>query len=176
MGLMFAVRDTTSAALSWFFWLLSMNPFVESKIIEELTPQNSIPEAPNAGILLDIDVILCSYAMGRMEFIWGEHCLEFKPERWISEAGKVRLETSSKFLAFSSGPRICPGKELAFTRLKAVLATIIHNYHVQVVEGQEVTHVISSLLYIKNGLKVKDHQKMDLITRAVQIFCKPGRR
>ncbi|KAK1402858.1 alkane hydroxylase MAH1-like [Heracleum sosnowskyi] len=35
-GLMAAGRDTTSAALSWFFWLLWKNPLVESKILEEI--------------------------------------------------------------------------------------------------------------------------------------------
>jgi cytochrome P450 len=31
-----AGRDTTSSALSWFFWLLSLNPDVESNILKEL--------------------------------------------------------------------------------------------------------------------------------------------
>ncbi|KAG7593890.1 Cytochrome P450 [Arabidopsis thaliana x Arabidopsis arenosa] len=31
-----AGRDTTSSALSWFFWLLSMHPEVEDKILQEL--------------------------------------------------------------------------------------------------------------------------------------------
>ncbi|KAJ6426020.1 hypothetical protein OIU84_026574 [Salix udensis] len=31
-----AGRDTTSSALSWFFWLMSVNPDVERKILKEL--------------------------------------------------------------------------------------------------------------------------------------------
>ncbi|KAK6940710.1 Cytochrome P450 [Dillenia turbinata] len=34
-----AGRDTTSAALSWFFWLLSKNPEVENKILNEITEE-----------------------------------------------------------------------------------------------------------------------------------------
>ncbi|KAK6937834.1 Cytochrome P450 [Dillenia turbinata] len=34
-----AGRDTTSAALSWFFWLLSKNPDAENKILKEITEE-----------------------------------------------------------------------------------------------------------------------------------------
>lgn len=36
LNLMIAGRDTTSSALTWFFWLLSKNPNVENKIRQEL--------------------------------------------------------------------------------------------------------------------------------------------
>ncbi|KAI8536039.1 hypothetical protein RHMOL_Rhmol10G0224700 [Rhododendron molle] len=56
----------------------------------------------------------------RMNFIWGDDCSEFKPERWISEGGTIKHEPSYKFLAFNAGPRTCLGKEVAFTQMKAV--------------------------------------------------------
>ncbi|XP_071912575.1 alkane hydroxylase MAH1-like [Coffea arabica] len=95
------------------------------------------------------------YAMGRMESIWGKDCKEFKPERWISERGRVKHEPSYKFLAFNAGPRTCLGKEVAFTQMKAVAAAIIHNYNIQLVEGHPVIPNVSVILYIKNGLKVR---------------------
>ncbi|XP_039029294.1 alkane hydroxylase MAH1-like [Hibiscus syriacus] len=36
LNLMLAGRDTTSSALTWFIWLVSRNPIVENKIIDEL--------------------------------------------------------------------------------------------------------------------------------------------
>ncbi|XP_076960986.1 cytochrome P450 94A1-like [Bidens hawaiensis] len=39
----FAGRDTTSAALTWFFWLLFKNPTVENKIIEEINEKSDSP-------------------------------------------------------------------------------------------------------------------------------------
>ncbi|KAM3316405.1 hypothetical protein ACQJBY_034484 [Aegilops geniculata] len=38
VNLLLAGRDTTGAALSWFFYLLSKNPRVEQKILDELAP------------------------------------------------------------------------------------------------------------------------------------------
>lgn len=100
-------------------------------------------------------VMFSLYAMGRMKFIWGEDCLEFKPERWISERGTIKHEPSYKFLAFNAGPRTCLGKEVAFTQMKAVAAAIIHNYNVKVVEGHHVTPNVSIILYMKHGLKAR---------------------
>ncbi|KAJ9670878.1 hypothetical protein PVL29_027051 [Vitis rotundifolia] len=42
VNFLLAGRDTTSAALTWFFWLVSKNPLVEAKIREEL--KETIPE------------------------------------------------------------------------------------------------------------------------------------
>ncbi|KAL2528182.1 Cytochrome [Forsythia ovata] len=105
-------------------------------------------------------VIFSLYAMGRMESIWGKDCLEFKPERWISERGTIKHEPSYKFLAFNAGPRTCLGKEVAFTQMKAVAATIIHNYQVEVVKGHKIAPNCSIILYMKNGLKVRISKRL----------------
>ncbi|XP_009615501.1 alkane hydroxylase MAH1-like [Nicotiana tomentosiformis] len=102
-----------------------------------------------------LKILFSLYAMGRMESIWGKDCLEFKPERWISERGTIKHEPSYKFLAFNAGPRTCLGKEVAFTQMKAVAATIIHNYQVQVVEGHPIKPNTSIILYMRYGFKVR---------------------
>ncbi|KAA8530939.1 hypothetical protein F0562_005602 [Nyssa sinensis] len=91
--------------------------------------------------------------MGRTKSVWGNDCLEFKPERWVPEKGGIKIEPSKKFLVFSSGPRSCPGKELSFLRMNAIAAAIIHNYHLQLAEGHPVTPAISIILHMKHGLK-----------------------
>ncbi|KAH0682141.1 hypothetical protein KY289_019893 [Solanum tuberosum] len=90
-----------------------------------------------------------------MELVWGKDALEFKPERWISERGTVKHEPSYKFFSFNAGPRICLGKEVAFTQMKAVAAAIIHNFHVEMVKGHEVCPNVSVILYMKHGFKVR---------------------
>ncbi|RHN78248.1 putative cytochrome P450 [Medicago truncatula] len=51
--------------------------------------------SPNTRLLYSL------YAMGRMEQIWGEDCMEFKPERWVSERGHIIHVPSYKFIAFN---------------------------------------------------------------------------
>ncbi|CAL9091122.1 unnamed protein product [Musa textilis] len=203
MNFMLAGRDTTGAALTWFFWLLCKNPVVESKILEEFssTPLRKQRSSSNDLTIFDTEelsklvylhaalceslrlfppvpfehkaalrheilpsghrveagtkILVSLYSMGRMEGIWGKDCLEFRPERWISEKGRVRHEPSYKFMSFNSGPRTCLGKEVAFTQMKAVVAAMVYNFQVQVLPGHVVEPKLSIILHLKNGLRVR---------------------
>ncbi|KAK9070206.1 hypothetical protein SSX86_010606 [Deinandra increscens subsp. villosa] len=110
---------------------------------------------PNMKILFSL------YAMGRMETIWGVDSREFKPERWITEKNVIRHEPSYKFLSFNAGPRTCIGKQVAFTQIKAVGATMLHNYKFEMLEGHIVAPNVSVILYMKHGLKVRVAPRWD---------------
>ncbi|CAJ1932919.1 unnamed protein product [Sphenostylis stenocarpa] len=105
--------------------------------------------SPNTKILYSL------YSMGRMEQIWGNDVVEFKPERWISERGRVIHVPSYKFIAFNAGPRSCLGKDIALIEMKMVAVAILWRFHMQVVEGHPITPRMSILLTMKHGLKVK---------------------
>ena len=93
--------------------------------------------------------------MGRMESIWGEDCLDFKPERWITEFGGIVHVPSFKFIAFNAGARTCLGKDIAFIQMKIIASAIIWKYHVHVVEDHPISPSISVVLHMKHGLKVR---------------------
>ena len=98
-------------------------------------------------------VIYSLYAMGRMEHVWGEDCLEFKPERWISDRGQIIHVPSYKFIAFNAGPRSCLGKDISFIQMKMVAASVLWKFRIHVVEGQSVTPRVSVVLRVE-GFKV----------------------
>ncbi|CAI9096062.1 OLC1v1032131C1 [Oldenlandia corymbosa var. corymbosa] len=198
LNLMLAGRDTTSTALTWLFFLLTKNPSVESKILQEITETKKLKK--NEPMLISTEdarkmvylhgalcetlrlypsvalehkspaksdvlpsglsvnpnskLVLFFYSMGRMESIWGKECLEFQPERWISETGKIRHEPSFKFPAFNAGPRTCLGKEMSFVQMKMVAASIIYSYHVRLVDSHPVSPSDSIIIQMKHGLKV----------------------
>ncbi|XP_047329018.1 alkane hydroxylase MAH1-like [Impatiens glandulifera] len=119
------------------------------------------PDTLPSGIKVKpgMKIVISMYAMGRMKFIWGDDCLEFKPERWFTEKGTIKHEPSYKFFAFNAGPRTCLGKDVAFTQMKTVGATIIHNFSVEVIEGHVVEPNVSIILYMKHGLKARISQR-----------------
>ncbi|KVI05169.1 alkane hydroxylase MAH1-like [Cynara cardunculus var. scolymus] len=99
-------------------------------------------------------IILCMYSMGRMKSVWGEDCMEFKPERWITKSGGIKHEATYKFATFNAGPRTCVGKNMALSQMKIVATALIYHYHIEVVEGHRVLPAGSMVLQMKHGLKV----------------------
>ncbi|XVF14032.1 hypothetical protein REPUB_Repub09cG0021400 [Reevesia pubescens] len=206
---MAAGKDTISACLSWFFWLIAKNPSVETKILQEIkvnsptgkdrntilfftgeelngftylhaslcetlrlyppvpiNHKNAIqPDVLPSGDHVDRNtrILISLFSMGRNEEIWGKDCLEFKPERWISEHGDIVHVPTYKFTAFSAGPRTCLGKDMSFKQMKIVVMNVLWNYEVEVVEGQHVVPSKSITLHIENGLKVRIKKRVVLL-------------
>ncbi|AET04408.1 putative cytochrome P450 [Medicago truncatula] len=110
---------------------------------------------PSGHVIKSNTMILYSlYSIGRVEEIWGEDCLEFKPERWVSKKGGTIHVPSYKFIAFNAGPRSRLGKDISFIELKMVAIAILLNYHIQVVEGHPIIPSLSVVLHMKHGLKI----------------------
>ncbi|KAI4326939.1 hypothetical protein L6164_019452 [Bauhinia variegata] len=210
LNFILAGRDTSSVALSWFFWLCIQNPRVEEKILIELctvlkeTRGDDVskwveeplvfeevdrliylkaalsetlrlyPSVPQDSKHVVNDDVLPSgtfvpagsavtysiYSIGRMKFIWGEDCLEFKPERWLSADGKrIEVQDSYKFVSFNAGPRICLGKDLAYLQMKSIAGALLLRHRLTVFPGHLVEQKMSLTLFMKYGLKVNVHPR-----------------
>ncbi|CAJ2673972.1 unnamed protein product [Trifolium pratense] len=206
VNLLIAGNGTISSGLSWFFWLVSIHPIVEAKIIQEIR-DNCLTQGENLITNFSVEVldklvylhgaisealrlfpplafqhkcaiksdklpsgdhvkpntklIYSLYAMGRTEQIWGEDCLEFKPERWISDRGQIKHVPSYKFIAFNAGPRSCLGKDISFVEIKMVAISILWKFRIHVVEGHSIAPKVSIALRMKDGLKIKVNKRYD---------------
>jgi len=99
-------------------------------------------------------VMYNAYAMARTETIWGENCREFRPERWL-EDGVFRPKNPFQFPVFHAGPRVCLGKDMAYIQMKAVAASVLERFEVEVVEDGGKQHELGITLKMKGGLPVK---------------------
>uniref|UniRef100_A0ACD6A4S8 Uncharacterized protein n=1 Tax=Avena sativa TaxID=4498 RepID=A0ACD6A4S8_AVESA len=101
------------------------------------------------------DIVLVSLqSTGRMEAVWGPDSQEYRPERWLLKDGRLRHVPSHKFPAFVMGPRLCLGKDIAMALLKIIVASVVWNFDVDVLDGQVIRTKLSCLLQMKDGLKV----------------------
>jgi cytochrome P450 len=69
---------------------------------------------------------------------WGEDVSQFKPERWLKlvknadgKEEEIFDQNAGPNLAFSSGPRQCFGKRLAYMKLRTVMTLLIWNFEFQ---------------------------------------------
>ncbi|PHT40802.1 Cytochrome 86A4 [Capsicum baccatum] len=205
LNFILAGRDTSSVALSWFFWLVIQNPAVEQRILQEISTvlvetrgsdtsswldeplafeevdrltylkaalsetlrlYPSVPEDSKHVVVDDVlpdgtfvpagsSITYSIYSAGRMKTTWGEDCLEFKPERWLTKDGqKFVMHEQYKFVAFNAGPRICLGKDLAYLQMKSVAAAVLLRHRLTVAPGHKVEQKMSLTLFMKDGLKV----------------------
>ncbi|KAL1314094.1 cytochrome P450 94B3-like [Arachis ipaensis] len=202
-----AGRDTTSSALSWFFWILSSRPDVKDKIIKEIETVRAssekrvseeaafayeelkemkylhaaISEAMRLYPPVPADTVAClnddvlpdgtvikkdwfvmihTYAMGRMESIWGQDCAEYKPERWFDfdeDGNEVwRSESPFRYPVFHGGPRMCLGKDMAYIQMKSIAASVMERFVIDAVDKDTCPEQIFSLtLRMKRGLLVR---------------------
>ncbi|XP_076931746.1 cytochrome P450 94A2-like [Bidens hawaiensis] len=59
INLIFAGRDTTPAALTWFFWLVSKNPGVESEVVKEINKKSDSPSYDEVKEMVYTHASLC---------------------------------------------------------------------------------------------------------------------
>lgn len=102
-------------------------------------------------------IMIPSYAIGRMEHVWGPDAKQFKPERWIEpQTGKIVSVSPFKFIVFGAGPRKCLGVNLALNEMKVVACCVLSRFHLKLVDGQHpVTYAQSMTLPPKSPLLMR---------------------
>ncbi|KAJ8126819.1 hypothetical protein O1611_g6817 [Lasiodiplodia mahajangana] len=97
-------------------------------------------------------VVWSLWAMNRSRITWGEDADIFKPERWLTENGKLIIKSSSEFPVFYGGQRICLGKRMAEIIATQVIATMASMFDFAPAYDGERVSKISLTLPMKDGL------------------------
>jgi cytochrome P450 len=99
-------------------------------------------------------VVWSTWAQGRSESVWGANAKEFRPERWITKEGDLKRESPGRWSAFSAGPRLCLGQNLATLEALVGMILIVKKYKLILAAGQNITYKVSLSLPMKEGMKV----------------------
>ena len=82
----------------------------------------------------------------------------FRPGRWLGEAQGAH--DLSAHIPFGSGPRICPGRNLAMLEMKLLLAMLYKNFEVErVAKPEDVTEAFAFTMF-PVGLSVRLHRRL----------------
>ncbi|WCJ27472.1 Cytochrome P450 94B1 [Euphorbia peplus] len=198
-----AGRDTTSAAMTWLFWLLSCYPQIEKELVQETLFKTTTkidydslkslkllkaclyesmrlypPVAWDSKHALLDDVLpdntqvragdrvtYFPYGMGRMEALWSNDRLEFKPDRWFHEPNRRSSITKVcpfKFPIFQAGPRECLGKQMAFIQMKYVVASVLRRFEVRPVSSDKPIFVPHLTAHMAGGFNVLVRKRTEL--------------
>ncbi|MEX2479619.1 MAG: cytochrome P450 [Gammaproteobacteria bacterium] len=67
-----------------------------------------------------------------------DHAERFDPERWLVPAGERQAaHDTSTFLPFGTGPRFCPGRNLALLQIRTVLAMLCRNFDIEIADPRQ---------------------------------------
>ncbi|CAA6662011.1 unnamed protein product [Spirodela intermedia] len=186
VNLILAGQETTSSALTWFFWSCRRDPLGEDKKqggeegeqsfgfdeLKEMTYLHAAiteamrlyPPVPwNSSYCLADDVLPDGTKVGKGWFDGGsvgEDFGEFRPERWLGPGGEFRAESPFRFPAFHGGARSCLGKEMAYLQMKSMAACLIERFTLDVVGGGgRPEMLLSTSLRVKGGLLVRVRER-----------------
>ncbi|KAH7291711.1 hypothetical protein KP509_29G029800 [Ceratopteris richardii] len=104
------------------------------------------------------------FAMGRAARVWGNDCLEFRPERWLDENGLFKPVNPFKYPVFQAGPRTCLGKDFAFIEMKLLVASLIRDFQFFLQPGftPKLSYGVSMLMV--NGLPLTVKRRSESTT------------
>ena len=112
----------------------------ESMCPEDMRGRNVAPGA---------QIVLSPWHLHRHERIW-DRPDDFDPDRWQTDAGRACARDG--FIAFSAGPRACPGAGFAMAEGVLMLAMLVAKFRFSMVDGRVPVPVAHLTVRAKDGI------------------------
>jgi cytochrome P450 len=79
---------------------------------------------------------------------------EFLPERWLADSSLSPHQPHAS-MPFGSGPRLCPGRNLALLEIEAALAMLLHNFEISHATDPAQVQELFAFTMMPQGLSVR---------------------
>jgi cytochrome P450 len=90
------------------------------------------------------------------------HAKEFDPDRWLkSEAERGCPHDTTAFVPFGSGPRFCPGRNLALLEIRTVLAMLCRNFEVTLADSARPVAELLAFTMMPRNLEVRLRKRQE---------------
>ncbi|CAN8097538.1 unnamed protein product [Discula destructiva] len=148
-------------------------PYLDACVLEgiRMHPPFALPferVVPKGGITIagkhlpeGTDVGGNAYVVNRHKGWFGDDAEFWRPERWLEkdEAHKRKLEAG--ILTFGGGRRICIGRYVGILEIKKILAFLIANYYVHVVDPHRFQYE-NSWFFFQEGLYARIEKRPEM--------------
>ncbi|KAG5221744.1 cytochrome P450 family protein [Salix suchowensis] len=177
-------RITTSAAMTWLFWLLSCHPEIEKEVVKET--KVLMERRLDYDSLKEFNLLkacLCESMRLYPPIAWdSKHAIvnDLLPDNtpvragdrvtyfpygmgrmealWGEDCFKFKPDLQEvcpyKFPIFQAGPRVCLGKEMAFVQMKYVMASMLDRFKIKPVSSASPVFVPLLTAHMAGGLEV----------------------
>jgi cytochrome P450 len=137
--------------------------YLEAFIMEVLRLHPSVPKEAKCVFKDDVLpdgtqvkqgdlMIFLPWCMGRDPDLWGDDCLDFKPERFLDKNSRP---SPFVFTAFQAGPRTCLGQNFALLEMKTAIARMLLIYSFALAQdANSITYENSLTLPMRGGMLV----------------------
>ena len=110
---------------------LRLSPSVNSRLSTRVSPGL---EVEGTSVAIGTVVSASIYTMSRSPLYWADPN-SFEPERWFDNGPGSKYENDNRS-AFLLGPRGCPGKQMALSTIRLVLAHLAFRYDFEMVNKE----------------------------------------
>ncbi|KUI58293.1 Pisatin demethylase [Cytospora mali] len=91
------------------------------------------------------------YVVNRHKGTFGDDAEFWRPERWLERGEEHKKKLEASMLTFGSGRRICLGKYLGTLEITKLIAFLVLNYDIRIVDPERFT-VENSWFFFQEGL------------------------
>lgn len=101
------------------------------------------------------------WATNRDPKLWGDDSEKFRPDRWLdADTGRANYiggaDSNYSFLTFLHGPRSCIGEKFARAELRALVATFVGNFEMEMADPNEKVKIGGTITSKPiNGMKLR---------------------
>ncbi|KAI0552332.1 cytochrome P450 [Xylaria curta] len=128
-------------------------------LLERYVPEPGLSLPDGSFIPAGTAIGVNPYVIGRNKKVWGPDADKFRPERWLrgdEESDKAYHERMKLFnaadLTFGGGARVCIGRHIAYLEVYKVVATLISNFKIKLVDIDREWEVVGSWFPRQKGL------------------------
>ncbi|MCB1748574.1 MAG: cytochrome P450 [Gammaproteobacteria bacterium] len=89
------------------------------------------------------------------------HAATFDPERWMHhDDARTEPHDTTTFLPFGTGPRFCPGRNLALLQIRTVLSMLLRNFDVEFASPRQAVEEQLAFAMRPVNLNVRLHRRV----------------